>query len=211
MTEMSLSAVITADIVNSTKLSKAEYKKLVKNLSAILQNYQHEFFRGDSFQVLTKSPGEALKLLLQTRTAAMKLSELPMPVADIRGSIGVGTVKLPVKNFQTATGDVFILSGRAFDKMERDQRLIIVCNENNMAVNTGLKVISQFVDYLFQRLTLKQAVVLHELLMDKTQVDAAKKLKKSQPTVHKHSQAAGWNEIDKLLKEYKNLTELIKP
>ena len=208
---MSLSAVITADIVNSTRLSKAEYKKLIKNLAIILQNYQHEFFRGDSFQVLTKSPNEALKILLQTRTAAMKLSESPMPVADIRASIGIGHVKFPVKNFQTASGDVFILSGRAFDKMEKDQRLIIVCNEKNKAINLGLTVISQFIDYLFQRLTFKQAVVLYELLLDRTQVDAAKKLKKSQPTVHKHSQAAGWNEIEKLMEEYKNLIALIEP
>jgi len=208
---MNLSAVITADIVNSTKLSKAEYKKLIKSLTAILQNHQHEFFRGDSFQVLTKSPNEALKILLQTRAVAMKLSESTTPIADIRGSIGIGHVKFPVKNFQTASGDVFILSGRAFDKMEKDQRLIIVCNEKNEAVNSGLKVISQFIDYLFQRLTFKQAVVLYELLLDRTQVDAAKKLKKSQPTVHKHSQAAGWNEIEKLLEEYQNLIALIEP
>ena len=68
---MMLSAVITADIVNSTKLLKADYKKLVKNLEATLQPYQHEFFRGDSFQVFVKSPGEALKVLLQARTVSI--------------------------------------------------------------------------------------------------------------------------------------------
>lgn len=208
---MNLSAVITADIVNSTKLSRAEYKKLMKGLEAILQDQQHEFFRGDSFQVLLKSPNEALKILLQTRTLAMKLSGSSMPVADIRASIGIGHTKFPVKNFQTASGDVFILSGRAFDKMTKEERLTIVCEEKNKAVNLGLKLMSHFIDYLFQRLTFKQAVVLYELLLDRTQVDAAKKLKKSQPTVHKHSQAAGWNEIEKLLKEYQNLIALIEP
>lgn len=208
---MNLSAVITADIVNSTKLSKAEHKKLMKGLEVILQDQQHEFFRGDSFQVLFKSPGEALKILLQARTLAMKLSGSSMPVADIRASIGIGHTKFPVKNFQTASGDVFILSGRAFDKMTKEERLTIVCEEKNKAINLGLKLISHFIDYLFQRLTFKQAVVLYELLLDRTQVDAAKKLKKSQPTVHKHSQAAGWNEIEKLLKEYQNLIALIEP
>jgi hypothetical protein len=208
---MSLSAVITADIVNSTRLSKPEYKKLMKNLALILQNYQHEFFRGDSFQVLIKSPNEALKILLQTKTAAMKLSESTMPVADIRASIGIGNVKFPVKNFQTASGDVFILSGRAFDKMEKEQRLIIACNEKNKVVYLGLKVIAHFTDYIFQRLTVKQAAVVYELLMNRTQVDTAKKLKKSQATIHKHSQAAGWNEIEKLLEEYQNLIALIEP
>jgi len=86
-------AVITADIVNSTKLSKTEYKKLMKSLTAVLQEHQHEFFRGDSFQVLVKSPSNALQVLLQARTAAMKLSEASMPVTDIRASIGIGQVK----------------------------------------------------------------------------------------------------------------------
>lgn len=208
---MNFSAVITADIVNSTKLSKTDYKKLTKNLEVILNEHQHEFFRGDSFQVLIKTPNEALKLLLQTRTAAMKLAGSSMPIADVRASIGIGHVRLPVKSFQTASGDVFILSGRAFDKMTKEERLAIVCDEKNKAVNSGLKVISQFIDYLFQRLTLKQAAVVYELLMDRTQIDTAKTLKKSQATIHKHTQSAGWPEIEKLITEYKNLITLIEP
>jgi len=206
---MILSAVITADIVNSTKLSKAEYKRLMKSLEETLQPYQHEFFRGDSFQVFVKSPDEALKVLLQARTVAMKLSE--SSPSDIRASIGIGQVKLPVKSFQTASGDVFILSGRSFDKMVKDERLIIVSDEKNKAVNLGLKLISQFIDYLFQRLTFKQAAVVYELLMDRTQIDTAKRLKKSQATIHKHIQAAGWPQTEKLLSDYKDLIALIQP
>src|SRR5678815_3683608 len=191
---MVLSAVITADIVNSTKLSKTEYKRLLKNLEEILQPYQHEFFRGDSFQVFVKSPGEALRVLLRARTVAMKLSEASP--SDIRASIGIGQVKLPVKSFQTATGDVFILSGRAFDKMAKTERTFIITNEKNKAVNLGLKLVSEFIDYLFQRLTFKQAGVVYELLLNRTQIETANLLKKSQATVHKHAQAAGWPEIE---------------
>jgi hypothetical protein len=208
---MILSAVITADIVNSTKLSKAEYKKLMKNLDEILKEHQHEFFRGDSFQIFVKSPNEALKVLLQARTAAMKLSESSTLLSDIRASIGIGHVKLPVKSFQTAAGDVFILSGRAFDKLAKQERLSIVSDEKNKAINSGLKLISQFIDYLFQRLTFKQAAVVYELLMSRTQVDTAKRLKKSQATIHKHIQAAGWPEIEKLLEQYEDLIALIQP
>jgi hypothetical protein len=207
---MNQCAVITADIVNSTKLSKAEYKKLTKNLMVVLQKHQHEFFRGDSLQVFVKSPDEALQVLLQARVTAMKISGASMPVADIRASIGIGNAKLPVKSFQTASGDVFILSGRAFDKMQKDERTTIICDEKNKAVNLGLSVASQFIDYLFQRLTFKQAAVVYELLMERTQIETAKRLKKSQATVHKHSQAAGWPQIEKLLADYKNLIALIE-
>jgi hypothetical protein len=205
---MTPGAVITADIVNSTRLSKAENKKLMKNLADIFQGHQHEFFRGDSFQVFIKSPNEALQILLQTRTAAMKLSGSSMPVADIRASIGIGQVKLPVKSFQTATGDVFILSGRAFDKMAKTERTFIITNEKNKAVNLGSKLVSEFIDYLFQRLTFKQAGVVYELLLNRTQIETANLLKKSQATVHKHAQAAGWPEIEKLSADYKNLIAL---
>ena len=206
-----LSAVITADIVNSTKLSKPEYKKLVKSLTVVLQPHQYEFFRGDSFQVLIKSAEEAFKILLQTRTSAMKLSGASMPTADIRASIGIGNIKFPVKSFQTASGDVFVLSGRSFDKLPKEERLIMVCDEKHKAINLGLKLTSQFIDYHFQRLTFKQAAVVHELLMNRTQIDTAKRLKKSQATVHKHTQSAGWPEIEKLLEDYKNLIALIEP
>jgi len=206
---MTLGAVITADIVNSTGLAKPEYKKLIKNLEVLLQPYQYEFFRGDSFQVFVKSPNEALRVLLQARTAAMKLSESSTALSDIRASIGIGHVKTPVKSFQSAEGDVFILSGRAFDKMTKEERLSMVSDEKNKAINVGLKLLSQFIDYLFHRLTFKQAVVVYELMLDRTQVDTAKRLKKSQATIHKHTQAAGWPEIEKLLTEYKELIALI--
>jgi hypothetical protein len=205
-----IGAVITADIVNSTKLSKVENKRLTNTLGIIFQNHQYEFFRGDSFQVLAKSPNEALGLLLQARTAAIKLSGSSVRISDIRASIGISTVKLPVKSLQSASGEVFILSGRTFDKMTKEQRLMMVSNEKNEAVNLGLKLISQFIDYLFQRLTLKQAAVVYELLMNRTQIETAKRLKKSQATIHKHVQAAGWFEIESLLTEYKNLIALIK-
>ncbi|MES2882397.1 MAG: hypothetical protein V4676_09635, partial [Bacteroidota bacterium] len=121
-------SVITADIVNSTQLTKAEIKKLATVLGLVFKDYQYEFFRGDSFQVLVKKPVDALSVLLAARLAAMKL--LPaetVPFTDIRASIGIGNVKMPVRVLQTATGEAFVLSGRSFDKMRKEERLIITC------------------------------------------------------------------------------------
>jgi len=208
---MTTGAVITADIVNSTQLSKADNKKLMKALLGILETHQHEFFRGDSFQVYIKSPIEALWLLLQLRATAMKISsETSMPLSDIRGSIGFGAVKLPVKSLRTASDEAFILSGRTFDKMKTGQRLAISCAERNRVANIGLQVIAQFLDYLFQRLTYKQALVVSELLMKQNQTETARRLKKSQATIHKHLQSAGWPEIEKILTEYQHLVESIE-
>lgn len=209
---MPVSAVITADIVNSTQLSKPDSRKLMTSLFGILEPYPYEFFRGDSFQVHIKSPAEALGLLLQLRTAAMKLSvESSFPLTDIKGSIGIGYVKLPVKSLKTATSEAFVLSGRTFDHMNPGQRLVIACSEKNQTASLALRVIARFIDYLFRHLTVRQATVVAELLRNRTQTETAKRLKISQATVHKHIQSAGWPEIANLLKEYEALLHSIEP
>ena len=208
---MALRAVITADIVNSTKLSKGNQKKLMALLTSVLEGNKYEFYRGDSFQVFLKSPEDALLIALKIRVAAMKLpAETSAPMIDVKLSIGIGAITLPLKTLKTATGEAFVLSGRAFDQMKASQRLIIRCGEKNNVVNLGLKVLSDFMDYLFNRLTYKQAAVVFELLMNRTQVDAAKRLKKSQATINKHTQSAGWPEIENLLNEYRQFIQSIE-
>src|SRR5689334_14155769 len=137
---MTLKAAITADIVNSTKLPASAEKKLKTALSAILEPHKYEFYRGDSFQVFLKSPEDALLVALQIRSAAMKIpSETSNSLIDVRASIGIGQVNLPVKTLMTAAGEAFVLSGRAFDQMKNGERLVITCNEKNQLVNLSFK------------------------------------------------------------------------
>ncbi len=204
-------AVITADIVNSTGIASTHLKKVMKTLEAVLKGFRYEFYRGDSFQVYVSAPEDALSLLLKARTAVMKLTaESSLPETDIRASIGIGWVRLPVKTLSTATDEAFILSGRAFDQMNHQERCLMACNDKNKKVNLGLKVMAHFVDYIFQRITAKQAAVVYELLMQRTQVEAARRLKKSQATIHQHSQSASWPDIEKLLVDYRLFIETIE-
>lgn len=119
---MSLRAVITGDIVGSTLLSKAELRKLMKDFDSILSVNQYEFFRGDSFQVYIKEPGNALETVLQMRTAAVRISPKDF-ACDVKASVGLGEVKLAVKILNTTTEEAFVLSGRALDKLKSPQRL----------------------------------------------------------------------------------------
>ena len=102
---MPMRAVLTADIVNSTKLDPATEKELVKELSKILRLYKFEFYRGDSFQVYIKEPQKAMEVALLCRIAAITVAGGPQesPLSDIRISIGLGAVKSPVKALATAT------------------------------------------------------------------------------------------------------------
>lgn len=193
-------AVITADIVNSTKLTSAAGKKLINKLNLILAPYRFEFYRGDSFQVYLKDPGLALALICRVRAAA----RIAGAGCDIRASIGIGNIKFNPRKLSTATGEAFTLSGRAFDEMKgTDRQLIMQASDSRLA--PALRILGYFADYIYKNLTPKQAEVIMALLEDNTQHGAARKLKKSQSTINKHARAAGWNELTRLLKEYAEL------
>jgi hypothetical protein len=198
---MAMVAVITADIVNSTRLKRAEEKKLVGDLSSILRSYKFEFYRGDSFQAYIPDPKQALKVVLEARAAAKRLSSGFSSPFDVRASVGIGNMTTPVKDLKTAKGEAFLISGRVFDEMSKSGKRLKIQSANE-GINLGLKIIADYADSLFSQLSSKQAAVVFELLMNHNQVETAKRLKKSQPTINKHAQSARWVEINNLLEDY---------
>lgn len=196
---MANAVIITGDIVNYTFLGSSSEKKMLLRLAHILKDLKYEFYRGDSFQVYSKDPLAALNLVLQLRAAARSFSS----IHDIRASIGIGPVESPVKSLRTATGEAFILSGRAFDQLQEKQHLQI--QSVNEKANIPFRIIALYTDHIFEKLSPKQAEVVLGLLKEQTQEMVAKKLKKSQSTINKHAQAAGWVEIEKLLNEYREV------
>ena len=206
-------AVITGDIVNSTKLKPKAEKRLMSILHQILKPYKFEFYRGDSFQIYVKEPGKALQVVLQCRTAAISmLKSDEMSPCDIRASIGIGRVKSPVKNLATAKGEAFLLSGRAFDEISKDgTRLSIKAgNDAGNSILLGLDLVSAYMNSIYREMTAKQAEVIYMLLTGKTQQEASKTLKKSKSTISQLVSSAKWPEIEKLMVTFENLTKEIK-
>ena len=208
---MVLMAVLTGDIVNSTKLSASREKQLNEQLIGQFAGYKSslEFYRGDSFQAYLQDPAQALRLALLSRTAAIAIAKDSKKVqADVRISIGIGKVDTPVTSLKTAKGEAFILSGRAFDEMvQQEQRLAIVCA--NPLANEGLQVITDYLNSIFQVMTGKQAEVMYELLAGKSQTDVARQLKKTKSTIHQRTSSGGWAAIEKLLQQYENIIKYL--
>jgi hypothetical protein len=146
-----------------------------------------------------KSPQVALQAGLQARAIARSFSFLH----DVRASIGIGSIHSPVRSLRTSTGEAFVLSGRAFDELANDDRLMIQSPDKN--ANAAFRMLAYYCDHLFKQLTPKQAAVVNELLMGRTQMEAAKRLNITQATLNKHAQSAGWSEIERLLKEYQQI------
>ena len=202
---MAIQAVLTGDIVNSTKLKKAVEKKLLSLLYSTLSPYQFEFYRGDSFQVYVAKPEAALRIALLCRTAAISISKNEeIDLSDVRMSIGVGIVKAPVKTLGAAKDEAFVLSGRAFDELEKTATRLAISTGNNLA-NAGLGVIADYINAIFKMMTGKQAEVIFELLKGQTQQEVAMLLKRSKSTIHQHVISGRWSEVEKLLQQYENI------
>ena len=201
---MGIQAVLTGDIVNSTKLAAAKEKKLFKVLQQVLTPYKFEFYRGDSFQVYIKQAGEALRIALLCRTAAISISQEETNSSDIRISIGLGQVAAPVKTLGAAKGEAFVLSGRTFDEIAKTDIRLAITTANPLA-NEGLQVIADYINAIFKVMTAKQASVIFELLTGQTQQTVAGKLKKSKSTINQHVSSGRWAEIEKLLQQYENI------
>lgn len=207
---MALQAVLTGDIVNSTRLSAANEKRLLKGLKKILYSYKYEFYRGDSFQIYLKNPADALRIALLCRAAAISVpSNEENMHADVRISIGLGTVKSPVKVLSSAKGEAFLLSGRMLDELAKSGRRLSIA-VNGPIAGIAFEVIADYLNSIFDVMTDKQAVVVFELLAGKTQKNVSDKLKKSKSTISQHVTSGRWYEIEKLLKQYENVITQIK-
>jgi hypothetical protein len=208
---MALQAVLTGDIVNSTKLNAAKEKKLTSTLIDLFIDWgcKIDFYRGDSFQAYTKEPTEVLRLALISRAAAISLfKDEKIVLSDIRISIGIGSVKTPVRSLKNATGEAFLLSGRKFDDIAKSNQRLAITTTNPLA-NEGLQVIADYLNAIFDVMTGKQAEVIFELLKGEMQKVVAKKFKKTKSTIHQRITSGRWPEIEKLLQQYENIINQI--
>ena len=202
---MAIQAVLTSDIVHSTKLLPRQEQQLVRRLRLVLSSCKFEFYRGDSFQVYLKDARPALETALLCRTAAIGMARNTENFTpDVRIGIGIGKAKEPEGTLGTARGEAFVLSGRAFDKIAKSSTKLIISTANELA-DEGLQVLASYINAIFNGMTGKQAEVIFELLKGNSQQAVALKLKKSKSTISQHVTAARWDEIKTLLRQYKNI------
>ncbi len=201
-----MQAVLTGDIVNSTKLPSVKEKALVKLLEEVLKPYKYEFYRGDSFQVLMKEAGDSLRIALLCRTAAIGITE--NNETDVKVSIGLGEVGSRIKTLGSAKGEAFIISGRAFDELEKTDSRLAISTASTMA-NLSFQIIADYINSIYSRMTSKQAKVIFELLKGGLQQDVVKRLKKSKSTISQHANSGRWAEIEKILDQYELLVKAI--
>lgn len=159
-------AVLTGDIVGSTKLSSGQMAQARKTLTSCVSvfNLAHKevvqggpaFYRGDSWQLLLREPKLALRLAILVRARlAAKLD------IKTRISIGMGLVTdTRERSVSLRTGEAFTLSGRALDNITGYFRLTGALPERFGAIAAWFPSILHLCDALMSSWTRRQAEVV---------------------------------------------------
>jgi len=205
-----IKAFLIGDIVNSSLLEESRFRILLGSFEEIFAQFNtpYGFYMGDSLNALCEAP-DALKITYLLRTLAIQASggEAKKGI-DIRIAIGIGKVDEPANELGIAKGEAFTLSGREMEKMgKKGPRLVIRCADP--VIDAGMAGIGLFSDYVLKKMTIRQAEVVHELLLGKTQSEIARNILKSQPTVTRHAKAAGWPELNTILHLYDTLAGML--
>lgn len=159
-------AVITGDIVDSTKLSNKDFDLIMYGLQSALTTIKNSHARndsynkrGDAFQIVIHDYHNTLRYALYLRTY---LKSLKKPF-DCRLSIAIARNANLRFNLESSMGDAFTLSGRGMESMT-NERLVIQTDRDQAIANRSLELIVKFIDRQITSLTSRQCEVLVPLL-----------------------------------------------
>lgn len=117
--------ILTADIINSRKLSSKkwmnEFKQLLNSFGKSPNDW--EIYRGDEFQLEIKNPEDAFLIAFQIKAFFKSIN------LDVRMSLGFGDKTYKTKKITESNGSAFIRSGELFETLKK-QKI-------NLAVNSG--------------------------------------------------------------------------
>ena len=159
-------AVLTGDIVNSTKMSNETYSSVIKSLKTFLNEVDErydatgEIYRGDEFQIQYPDPVYALKSTLLIKLALHLSRFSPKPI-QCTLSLAYGPHNIYDEKPNTSSGPVFVKSGRGLEKTQRGEISLLLDEEN---VESEIKLLTQFLNHLLNRLTKTQAELLYQYI-----------------------------------------------
>ena len=209
-TLMKSGAIITGDIVDSTKLTLEGRNIMLNKLYTIpdvlspVQTVSIDIFRGDSFQIGISNADSALRCALAIR-AWLRCNKIfgSKKVLDARLAIGVGTLDYESEVLSTSDGEAYRLSGRLLDKMDKS-RLEIRTPWGE--VNDELKLLTAFADNIVSSWSQNQSkIILRSLVTLKNHVELSEELEISRQMVDKSLKASREDLIEAYIKRYEKL------
>ncbi len=218
MKSQQLYAVITGDVVGSSKLPPEKRNQLqpvmIKSFQAVTRvlpdavQAPFETYRGDGFQGVLSKPETAMRAVIVLRASLRHLFEVSHKshALDARIAVGIGHVDyLPENRSADGDGKAFRISGPLLDGMKGNQRLLF--RTPWQEVNDELDVLCALLDVIIDHWTAAQAHAIVGWIRGLTQEKIAMELGISQPAARYRLKSAGNWAVDLLCRRYENLFE----
>ena len=197
-------AVLTGDVVGSSKLDEAARRELpvaLKNASQAARALfgkavplEADVFRGDSWQLVVTDAKLGLRAAVFFR--AHLHGHSPKVGLDTRIAIGIGTIQF-VPHGQVSQGDgpAFRESGQVLESMPKIRRLALSVTESKTPA--GIAPVIGLMDTVMERWTEKQALAVGGVLQGLPQAQIAGLCQPAvtQPVVARHLRQAGWEAV----------------
>lgn len=155
-------AVLTGDLVRSTKMSNDIYAGAISSLKRSFKEAKSkhqasgEIYRGDGFQVQFPDPIYALEYTLTIKLALQSAKFSDKPVLCTM-SLAYGSYDFLDEKPNTSMGPVFIESGRGLDNTSRGD---LSLSFESGADNYEYTMLTRFLNHLINNLTKSQAQLL---------------------------------------------------
>lgn len=214
-----MNAVITADIINFTKLSTEEEDLVIDTIyntfeegTNIRTNVDSSFVitRGDNIQIELDKQEEALKAALLLKSAINKIAlnkvSKTKPEIDARIAIGIGQISSKRGNVNESTGEAYTFSGRTLDSMKKYKRTLAI-KTYSYELNSELETEFKLLEVIMSGWTVNSAEVIYWKLMGLNEQYISEKLNKTQSAINQRKKTAGWNGIEPLLERFTELMQ----
>ncbi|HEY9185648.1 MAG TPA: hypothetical protein VIM94_10005 [Salegentibacter sp.] len=207
-------AVLTADLIDSTHYSEPLMSRVMTvlkeefiDIEKTQPSSDFNIYRGDSFQGVLKDPAEALVVMLQLKTAILRISTTKkgkLREADLRIAIGIGSLDYRGNTIEESNGQAFQFSGRSLDKMKYESRKTRLKTPNEH-INGEFDASLFLFDEITDRWSTASAEVIYFLLKGLKEKEIATALGISQSAVNQRKKAAGWEAVNALLVRYHHI------
>ncbi|MBD1570450.1 MULTISPECIES: hypothetical protein [Aliivibrio] len=200
-------AVISGDIVNSTKLTSEQFEQLLNRIKEIQKwitegnsSNVHSIERGDEFQSVVHDIESALRYTIIYRLGIKALGN----EFDSRISFAIASNADLRESVSESMGEAFVLSGRGL-KTLKNARLLFNSDSSELAEYFDL--LFKYLDRQLTELTSRQCEVILPMLQTNEGLlvgELAEKLNVATSTISKSLKASGWPLISELNRKFIN-------
>lgn len=222
-------AAISADIISYTLLTLSDKRKIDAKIKEVLTILSEKFsndkfygrsVQGDYIECALKNPRHALRisLILKAFIKSLELPEKKTYKSKLKyfreHGIRLATAVAPLKTLDMKNGiidgEAIYLSGRAIKNMSTSGKQKVIIKNTMFFKSTNKMLQEQFdaifslLDVIMSKCSAKQCEVVYHKLMGLSEKEICDLLNKNQSTISQHSNAAGWQSIEKSVIYFEN-------